>query len=216
MLVGIFIIFIGVLYLISTVYPEFVVHYGLLIAVFVIVVSIYRILKEKRFELFNGFLLLGGTWYILTDLEILEEPYTNIFWPLVVIMVGISIVLDSKRFKQKIQKQVVEREGFITYNGVFGGVEEKVKAKDFKGCKVYSVFGGCDLDLRDIKITEDVAIDVYSIFGGTTLLLPDEYQIVLNSTAILGGNENKAKSNDEGKHTIYINAISIFGGCDLK
>lgn len=216
MIVGIFIIMIGVLYLISTVYPEFALNYGIIIAGFVIAMSLYRMLKEKRFELFNAVFLLGGIWYVLTDLEMLQEPYSNAFWPILIILIGISIILDSTTFKKKYQKQVVEREGFITYNGIFGGVDERIKSKDFKGCKVYSIFGGCDLDLRDIKIKGDIAIDVYSIFGGTTLILPSEYKIILNSTAILGGNENKASSNEDGTYTIYINAISIFGGCELK
>ena len=66
------------------------------------------------------------------------------------------------------------------------------------------------------RVEQDIVIDVYSIFGGTELLLPKDYKVVLNSTAVIGGNENKAISNEKGKHTIFINAISIFGGCDLK
>lgn len=216
MIVGIFIILIGVLYLISTIYPEFVLNFGMIIAGFIILVSLYRIVKEKRFELFNGILLVGGSWYVLEELEILKEPYTKAFWPIVIILIGVSILLDSTSFRKKYKNQIVEREGFLTFNGIFGGVEEKIKSKDFKGCKIYSIFGGCDLDLREVKIQEDVAIDVYSIFGGTTLILPKDYKVVLNSTAVLGGNENKASTNEDGKHTIYINAISVFGGCDLK
>lgn len=216
MIVGIFIIIIGILYLFSTLYPDFVIHYDLLISGFLLLLSLYRIAKEKRFELFNSFLLLGSVWYLLIKLDVIEEPYTDIFWPLVVILVGLSIVLDSKRFKRKYEKQIVEKDGFLNYYGIFGGVDEKLDSKDFKGCKIYSIFGGCDLDLRNVKLHGDIAIDVYSIFGGTTLILPSDYKIVLNSTAVFGSNENKASSNEEGKHTIYINAISAFGGCELK
>ena len=60
-------------------------------------------------------------------------------------------------------------------------------------------------------------INAYSIFGATTLLVPSNYNVKVNSTAILGGNDNKVQSaNDDNQTTIYINCLSVLGGCEIK
>ena len=47
------------------------------------------------------------------------------------------------------------------------------------------------------------------------ILVDDDVNVVVNSTSIFGGVENKTKSNDV-KYTIYVNATCLFGGVDIK
>ena len=119
----------------------------------------------------------------------------------------------------KLPKDIQKKEGMLQYNGVFGGVEEIVKTDDFKGLNANAVFGSVELDLRDIELKdENCAINLSSIFGGITILLPENYNVVIGeSMAIFGGTDNKFKNkNEEGKKTIYVNARVIFAGIELK
>ena len=45
----------------------------------------------------------------------------------------------------------------------------------------------------------------------------DNYNVICNSTAILGANENKAtNSSDDSKQNLIINCISFCGGTEIK
>ena len=55
------------------------------------------------------------------------------------------------------------------------------------------------------------------IFAGIDLVMPEDYNVVVNSFAVFGGNDNKIKREfDDSKKTININCVSIFGGTDIK
>ena len=81
--------------------------------------------------------------------------------------------------------------------------------------KVTSVFGGVELDMRDVKLEEDLIIDCFTLFGGIDIRLPKDVKVEVNGLPIFGGVENKYRNNDEAKVTIYINHTTIFGGVDL-
>lgn len=218
MFVGIIIVCFGILYLLEALYPGFHVDYSLIWPIVLIVIAIYQMIKEKKIDLFMSILLFVGIWFLLINTNILKDQYTDIFWPIIVILVGLSFIFSTIHFKEKTKVVNVDQKGIVNYHGIFGGVEERVKSKDFQGANIYSIFGGVDLDLRDITLKQEaIVINAYSIFGGATLLLPEDYNIILNSSAILGANENKVKNDFvEGRKTIYINCISIFGGTELK
>ena len=47
--------------------------------------------------------------------------------------------------------------------------------------------------------------------------MPDNIKIAVSSTSIFGGVDNKKKNNNSTSDiTIYVNAICIFGGVDIK
>ena len=119
-------------------------------------------------------------------------------------------------FKNNIRIKTVD--GIPNFYGIFGGVEERIKDKDFKGANIYSIFGGVELDFRDIVVKEkEISLQVYSIFGGTDLTLPENVNIKLHSISIFGGTENKCM-NDEipDRPTVHVNSYAIFGGTTLK
>lgn len=218
MLFGFIIVVIGILYLTETLVPGFHVDFDIIWPIVIMAFGLNTILKRKKLDMFSTVLLFVGTWYLLLNVNFIPEECEGIFWPIIVIIMGLSIMLSSVNFHNKVKKLgKVSREGMTSYSGIFSGVEEKVKTKDFKGTTIYAVFGGVDLDLRDVEIKENVVINIYCAFGGATLLMPKEYNIIMNSTALFGANENKCdhEFHEKGK-TIYVNCSSIFGGTELK
>lgn len=218
MLFGLMIVVIGFLYLMEAVLPGFKVDAEIVWPILIIGFSLNTLLKRKKLDMFSSVVLFIGLWFLLLNLGCIPSCLEGIFWPILVIIAGLSIMLSALGFESKVRKLgTVSSKGNTTYTGVFSGVEEKVKTKDFKGTTIYAVFGGVDLDLRDIEIKGDVVITVYCAFGGATILMPKQYNIVMNSNAIFGGNENKCdvEYHEKGK-TIYVNCTSVFGGTELK
>lgn len=216
MILGIIIFIIGVLYLISIINPEFVVNYDLVWPSALILLCLYSIIKNKKLDMVPGIGLFIGILIFGVNINAWNNNVYEFIVPGILMIIGLSIMISSigKNKKVKVERS---KSGVLTYNGVLAGIEEKVTEKDFKGANIYAIFGGVDLDLRNIEIKDDIIINVYSIFGGTTLLLPKDYNVKINSTAILGGNDNKVNNEyNEKQKTIYINCTSIFGGCEIK
>ena len=221
MLAGIIILMIGILYFLELLIPEFVIDYSIIWPLVMVVCASYFIIKKGKFDFGNSLLLFVGIWWFSLNIGIIPDGIRNYFWPLLLIFIGGCIVWGSVGFEKKIKKILrhdKDETGFLNYYGIFGGVREKVKTEDFVGANIYSIFGGCELNLKEIEIkNESAIIYVYSIFGGSELFLPhDKFDIVYNSTAIFGGDENTTVGDPKAKKKLYINCVSVFGGSQLK
>ena len=88
----------------------------------------------------------------------------------------------------------------------------------FTGATMNSVFGSVNLDLRSCIINDDVVIECTAVFGGSDIFVPNDVNIKVTSTPIFGGVSNKARGAKfiPGVPTVYINAVCMFGGVDIK
>lgn len=217
MIFGIIILIIGILFLISVLNPDFVINYSLVWPSVLILVCVYSVFKNRKLNFISALGLLFGFIIFGVNLGIWGNNAYRVIFPGFLIILGITIIISSINLKNNRNKKENNTNALINYTGIFAGIEEKVNQEEFKGANIYSIFGGVDLDLSDIEINEDITINVYSIFGGTTLLVPSNCNIKVNSSAILGGNENKTNNKNSSKQkTININCLSIFGGCEIK
>jgi len=216
MLIGGIILIIGIIFLLEVLVPGFKVDFNLVWPIVLVAVGLYNMIKDRKLSIFMVILTFIGFWFVLINFNILPDKYTRVFWPIIIILIGLSVIFNSITFNKKIK--VINKEGNLKFYGIFSGIEEKVKSNDFKGAEIYAIFGGVELDLSNIKIKDKSAvINVYSIFGGTELRLPTDYNIIFESIAFLGGNDNRNENKlKEENKTIYLNCISVFGGTDIK
>lgn len=215
MLVGIIIVVIGICCLLENFGIN--IHWGILISLLLILSSIFLVIKDKKIDFWSVLLFIIGLWNLLLNFKLVTVELGEILWPVLIIIAGLSIVISKLSFSKKTGNKKTIKEGKLVYNGIFGGVNEKIVDENIESISVNSVFGEVELDLREIKLKKDLKIEVYSIFGSTNLHLSDDYNIVVSSTSIFGGVENIHKSKkDKGKKNININCVSVFGGTDLK
>ena len=216
MILGIILILIGLLLLFEMLIPTLVINYGLVWPLILLLIGITGTIKEKKLDTLNTILIFLGTWFFLLELDILKPNIIKLFWPLILIIAGITIVVSALNFNKQ-TKNTANSKIKTTYNGIFGGTTEKISTKAFEHTKIYAIFGGVELDLTEADFKEkETVLNIYSIFGGTDLKLPKNVNVKLNSTAILGGNENNYKGKYNAKNkTLIINCISIFGGTDI-
>jgi len=106
---------------------------------------------------------------------------------------------------------------YKTASVLFGGQDIVYGQEIFSGASYTAVFGGLDINLKSVVLTEDVTINATAIFGGIELLLPDNVRVVCNVAPVLGGTDIKYRSsNDPLARTVYITGIATFGGVDIK
>lgn len=138
--------------------------------------------------------------------------------PFILVMVGLGFIFRDF-FHSKINEKIktLNKTGLKEYAATFGGNKVDMSNEVFEGVDLTAVFGGVELNLVDSIIKEDQVINATSIFGGITIKVPNNINVKVKSTSIFGGVENKAKGNkEENTPTIYVNALCMFGGVEIK
>lgn len=149
------------------------------------------------------------------DYEVIEK----LIVPIIFIVIGGTIIARS--FGMKFEKRIPmkNQEGMRDFTATFGGQTVVYDENEpFEGAVINAIFGGINLDLRSSMINEDVVIDCTSVFGGVDIHIPNDVNIKVSSTPIFGGVSNKKRTGNfiNGAPTIYINAVCMFGGVDIK
>jgi predicted membrane protein len=114
-----------------------------------------------------------------------------------------------------------EKKDVLDDVSIFGGGEKSINSDNFKGGSITSIFGGSEINLKGCKLSEGPnVIDVLCVFGGTTLIVPNDWNVIMNVTPIFGGFSNKiikdpSASVDINK-TIIVKGLVIFGGGEIK
>ncbi|MCR1899470.1 cell wall-active antibiotics response protein [Irregularibacter muris] len=109
-------------------------------------------------------------WFII-DLSILWD----LFWPLVIIFMGISIITSIKPGSKN--------------NLAFMGGVDRGKAKwVLKNDTYTAIMGGIELDLRWAEIAEgETNIQLTAIMGGIDVIVPSDITVHCTGNVVLGG-----------------------------
>lgn len=147
-----------------------------------------------------------------------DGAYKLIF-PFVIVVFGFSILFKKvAKPTEKGNNGLYAGSSGENFFAIFGGNAPQFKGVDFRGANTFAVFGGIDLRLHEALIKRDCIINAYSIFGGTDIILPKNVRASVSSTPVFGSVDNKFISGAETQNvpTVYIRAISVFGGIDIK
>jgi predicted membrane protein len=146
------------------------------------------------------------------------------FWPALIVVVGISLILQWRRPAQRshfpnFSKGNSKSVDAIDETAVFGGRNISVVTENFQGGKITAIFGGSTIDLRFAKPVEGCTIDVVTIFGGTKIIVPEEWNMKIDVVPIFGGFDDKRSASvisrtSTGK-VVMIKGSCIFGGGEI-
>ena len=206
---GILLIVVGILFLGRNMdWWDFSIFFDGWWTLFLIVPSVISLIRRESIG--TSFLILVlGVLMLLASQEVIEwRTIWKVFVPLIIIVIGLSIIFVNRKAKEK-----KVRANAKEYVAIFSGVDEVINKieSDFK---ITSIFGGVELDMRDVKLDSDLVIDCFTLFGGIDIKLPKDVKVEVNGLPIFGGVENKYRNHD-AKVTVYINHTTIFGGVDL-
>jgi len=145
----------------------------------------------------------------------------NFFWPTLFIVIGIVLLLNSKRIGKTLNYTSGSKADMIDYVNIFSGAERQLITDNFQGGRITSIFGGGEVDLtRSSLAPGDNVIEITCIFGGTTIIVPENWNVILNITPILGGfTDSRRIGSDVIKDTtrsLTVRGTVIFGGGEIK
>lgn len=160
----------------------------------------------------------------------LNPNFVQNFWPLLLIILGLTIVFGAFKKPRKGDSPYVKYSdeysgskenigGSFDKNVVFSGGEYIVLDPVFSGGELNAVFGGIELDLRKTSLGEgDTFLEINAVFGGITITVPEDWYVEINLTCVLGGfsDERKSKGQYIPGRKLIITGACIFGGGEIK
>lgn len=178
----------------------------------VILAGILIFINDTRSYLWALLVIGIGGILQLRALDIVDVNPWQVFWPGVIIVVGISILLNQSATKKRVSK--LHRDDITA---ILGGSDQRSNSEDFQGSKITAIMGGVKLDLHKAVIKKEAVIDVFSLMGGIEIIVPRDVVVKNQTSAVLGGVENKAEPDKEkGAPILYITGDVILGGIEIK
>ncbi len=181
--------------------------------IFVIVAGVIILLNDLKNYLWALLVIALGVIFQLNQFDVIDVNPWQLFWPAVIIVVGLSVIITRSPSCQRVASQ--DREDVTA---ILSGSETKVQSKDFKGSRVVTVCGGAMLDLRDATIKKEATIDLFAFWGGIEIYVPSGVIVKNSTSAIMGGVENKATNSDvkETAPILHIIGDVVMSGVEIK
>jgi hypothetical protein len=165
---------------------------------------------------FGFILIFVGTWLLLANLGVAHVS-TDLLWPGVILLLGLNL-LYREVFRRRRVPPSADAADHMDATAILGSVKRVSASQSFRGGDATAVLGSCEIDLRQSLLAEQGAeIDVFTMFGGVEVIVPDDWEIVLDGTAILGAFEDQTRQ-IPGPRTrrLVIRGLAVMGGVEVK
>jgi predicted membrane protein len=171
------------------------------------------------FNLFTGnrgaaiiLIAIGGVFFVQRFTHFYFDFRT--WWPAVLVVIGLAFILRKR--SGNLSSGEISDKSFDDLN-LFGGSKKRITSPELHGGQITSVFGGSEIDLRDATPVDGAVIEVFTLFGGCKLIIPPHWNVSIETTAILGGFDDKREpSKGTSDYTVYIKGVTILGGGEIK
>lgn len=169
-------------------------------------------LNDRGNYLWAGLVAFFGLLFQVRELNLLSVSPWQLFWPSVIIFVGISILMNRSTGTKRVSK--ADRDDTTA---ILGGSDLRSASEDFKGSNATAIMGGVKLDLRKATIKTEATVSVFCFWGGVEIVAPRNVIVRNQTSAILGGVEDKTDQEAGAKAPVlYITGDVIMGGVEVK
>lgn len=164
---------------------------------------------------------VGVTLIVVGILGLIPE-----IWPVVLIAMGGYLIFNNKQSKNiDEQKTILTNESLpnqkINDISIFGGAKKTSHIENFTGGTITSIFGGSEINMMDSTLAEGTnKLEVFFIFGGSSLIVPRDWNVSIQTANILGGFKDRRRIDNStvtgDSKQLVITGIILFGSGDLK
>lgn len=199
---------------------------------------------KSRFENIASYILIGiGSIFLWDEVTGLGDLHQYIT-PIIIMAIGALVILKPRR-KWNAEKwksrwnyrnnytgagSTTSATGntstanefdaeFLDINAVFGGVKRSVVSKNFKGGDVNCFMGGAEINLLQADISQPVVLEINAVFGGAKIVVPSNWDIKIEPTAVLGGIDDKRNMQQvisDPNKVLIIKGTCVFGGIEIR
>jgi predicted membrane protein len=174
----------------------------------------------------GGLLIVFGALFLLSNYDILKYSVFSLFWPLLIVFVGLSVVISAFTPKKQPEvgsstgtTQTTSSEGRLDDVTILSGSNKKITTDNFQGGSTLTFLGGSELDLTQCKVGKSGAtLEVVAVLGGATIKVAPTTNIRLDVVPVLGACEDHRKNTQANAEEgiLTIKAVAVMGGVELK
>jgi len=221
-IIGVILVFLGLFLVLRNtgVFPSFIDH--VIFSWPMLLVAIGLVMTLGASEKTTGVIVMAVGGFFLIPLIFRETFHAyNMFWPSIFIIIGVIFIATKRRGWNVPTSTGVMGDDYIDFVNVFSGGERQIVTENFRGGKVTAIFGGTELDFTKAKLAPGRNdLEIACVFGGATLIVPDDWNIKIEVTPILGGFTDSRKLLpgriiDPAKQLVIKGAV-VFGGGEIK
>ena len=131
-----------------------------------------------------------------------------------VVALGAS-VLGAVVAKPRIPSVGTEDDNDVALAAILTPIEFESHATSFRGGSVLLWFGGGDVDLRGVRLDPAGAhLTVRAIFGGGRLIVPETWDVELQTKSVFGGSADMRPAFDRAPDAprLVVDGLALFGG----
>lgn len=163
--------------------------------------------------------IVAGVWLLGDQLGIVHFNFWELFWPLMLLLVGASFVWRAIAgptgggcgARQSNSDEVVN------LFAIMAGNEQQNSSQAFRGGDVSAFMGGCALDLRQAQLAGGEAVlDLFAFWGGIELRVPEDVEVVSKVVVFMGGIESKTKPRvGAPRGRLVLRGLALMGGIEI-
>lgn len=179
-------------------------------------------------KLGGSLLMVAAGWLLLYQLGYLRWLSFWKLWPLLLVAVGGWIAwravtgqrgLSFVRLEPRSSAEPApDSLGTINAIAVLGSAKRSCNSSDFRGGDLFAFLGGCEIDLREARITHSPAvIDAFAWWGGIDIRVPEDWSVQLQGIPLLGGyDDNTRPPKVSTGQVLVIKGVAVMGGVEIK
>lgn len=232
-LFGLVIIAIGVWWLLNRMGILVVPSWLLSWPVLLMLIGLFQLVTSE-FKGKGGYITLtAGAIFFVKQQHLLPAEFDPYFWPLVLIGIGSAVFFGRNR-SSKNESNPNDWTGRNTHKPhaeidhsetldilvIMGGTHKDIISKNFKGGEITCIMGGTELYFGKADLQQEAIIDVTVLMGGVKILVPQNWNVSINTTNILGGVEDKRMKNIdspvEKTKSLTLTGSVMMGGIDIQ
>jgi len=166
-------------------------------------------------------LIVIGAVFMLPRLLDWQLDLYRFFWPVILIIIGVMVIRKRNFCSPSMACRPGESSDYINELNLFGGGERIINSKNFRGGRITSIFGGSEVNLTYAQLAEGTnVIDVFAMFGGSVIIVPADWDVKVEISAVLGGVADKRMPSPnyivEPKKELIIKGFVALGGCEIR
>ena len=201
---------------------------------------------KSRFQNPGAFIMILIGAIFLADRSIPGMDFHNYLIPVLLIGIGLIVIFRPKNDRGRRRDQRInpgrdswrktadtntesqpatgetiyeaDNGEYINIQAVFGGIKKSIQSKNFKGGDILSFMGGSEINFMQADIQAPIVLEVNNVFGGTKLIIPSNWDVQNNISAVFGGVEDKRVFNNslpDSNKKILLKGSCVFGGIEV-
>lgn len=182
--------------------------------------GIWALVRERGRSLAGLLVLLLGVAFQAERLDYLEPGWPGRYWPAILIVVGLAVLLEAALPDRRQRGPGSERgrgEDWVDGVAILSGRKERVRGGAWRGGRITAIMGGVEVDLSDATPVEGGAVlHVTAIMAGVELRVPQDWRVTITGTPLLGGFDDKTRGGSADGPSLEVRGSAIMGGVDIK